>query len=81
MAALGVSAWVLALAVAVRACAVFYGHDVLRSRMELVSHFSRFVDVEEALFVAEHGMDPYADADYHQPPLVLALFQALKVRE
>ena len=81
MTVLGVNAWMLAVAVAVRLVVVFLGHDHLQTRIELVAHHTSFLQAREAVFLVGHGHDVYADADYHQPPLVLALFRGCRVRD
>ena len=73
--------WLLLLGVVARVCAYLFGHDVLRSRMELVSPLTGFLHVEEALFLQDLGKNPYADGDFHQPPLLLALFHGCKVSD
>jgi hypothetical protein len=78
----GVSVWVLLVGVAMRVGLVHHGHDVLRTRMELVAHHNSFLQVEEALFVADDlGKDPYAYGDFHQAPLAFLMFKACKVSQ
>jgi len=76
----GVHVGILIVGIALRVAAIHFGHDLLKTRMELVSHHNAFDHIREALFLKSLGQNPYSDGDFHQPPLVLAVFEALNVR-
>eukprot|EP01095_Lingulamoeba_sp_RSL-Kostka_P006558 TRINITY_DN2064_c0_g3_i1.p1 TRINITY_DN2064_c0_g3~~TRINITY_DN2064_c0_g3_i1.p1 ORF type:complete len:490 (+),score=84.21 TRINITY_DN2064_c0_g3_i1:43-1470(+) len=53
-------------------------NDTFGDRVELVTPISSFERINEGLFLKELNLSPYEGSIYHQPPLILFLFDTIK---
>ena len=51
--------------------------DFLTNRVEVSTPVSSYKRLQEGIFLHQRGLSPYDGGVYHQPPLLLALFEAI----